>query len=262
MALATLSDRAVISVGGAGARDFLQGLVTNDMAACAPGRPIYAALLTPQGKILHEFLVHERDGAFLIDCAAATAADLEKRLTMYRLRAKIDIARRGDLAVAAGTDAGVPDPRLAALGTREIVSGGSPSDGTAAYHTRRLALGVPDSADLPPDTVFALDAGLEELNGVSFKKGCYVGQEVTARMKHRATARRRIIVADVEGQLPPQGTPITAGGKEIGTLATGLGSRALALVRLDRWDEAKAANMPITANGQNVTLTKPEWLSL
>jgi folate-binding protein YgfZ len=262
MAQGILTDRAVVSVSGETRRDFLQGLVTTDMAACAPGRPAYAALLTPQGKILFEFIVYERDGAFLIDCAAAFAADFMKRLTMYRLRAKVDIARREDLAVAVGGQDGTADPRLPALGTRDIVAWGSAPPDAGAYTALRLSLGVPNSADLPPDTVFALDAGLEELHGVSFKKGCYVGQEVTARMKHRATARRRMIIADVDGALPSAGTPITANGKEIGTMATGAGSRALALVRLDRWKEAVDHGAPITASGRRVTLAKPDWLSL
>jgi folate-binding protein YgfZ len=261
MTQAALHDRAVISVKGETARDFLQGLVTNDMAACAPGRPVYAALLTPQGKILFESIVHEQDGAFLIDCAAPVAPDLLKRLTMYRLRARIDIALRDELAVAVDGD-GPPDPRLAALGARGIAARGGAADGTAAYHARRLSLGVPDSADMPPDTVFALDAGLEELHGVSFRKGCYVGQEVTARMKHRATARRRFLIADVDGAMPAPGTPVVANGKELGTLATGAGSRALALIRLDRLEDAKAAGAEITASGHRVTLAKPDFLPL
>lgn len=263
---AILSDRALVSVGGETARDFLQGLVTNDMADCAPGQPIYAALLTPQGKILFEFIVAEEGGRFLLDCAAAFVADLLKRLAMYRLRAKIEIVHCHDLAVAAAWDASMPaaphDPRLKALGWRAIVPRGSAPADAASYHLHRLSLGVPDSADLPPDTVFALDAALEELHGVSFRKGCYVGQEVTARMKHRATARRRMLIADVEGALPPPGTHVMAGGRELGTLATGAGSRALALIRLDRLDDAHAAGAAITTASQHVTLVKPDWLSL
>jgi folate-binding protein YgfZ len=266
MSMAILEDRAVISVSSEGTRAFLQGLVTNDMDACAPGRPIYAALLTPQGKILFEFIVVERDGAFLLDCAAAFAPDLMKRLVLYRLRAKIDIRLRDDLAVAADWNGGLsdapPDPRLGALGRRTIVAAEGAPGGAAAYHMHRLALGVPDSADAPPDTVFALDLGLEELHGVSFKKGCYVGQEVTARMKHRGSARRRMLIADVEGVLPPPGTQVMAGGRELGTLATGVGAHALALVRLDRLDEATAGGATITADGHRVTLVKPDWLSL
>ncbi len=262
-----LDDRAVIAVAGDTARDFLQGLITNDMAACTPARPIYAALLTPQGKVLFDFLVFEKDNAFLLDCAAATADDLLRRLTMYRLRAKIELRRRDDLAVAVAWDDSLPDapddPRLAALRKRTIV----PHEPDAmvdapAFHRRRLSLGVPDSADMPTDTVFPLDMGFEELHGVSFKKGCFVGQEVTARMKHRGTARRRVLMADFARALPPPGTALAADGKEIATLMTGLDHRALALVRLDRLDDARAANAEIMADGQRVTLVKPDWLSL
>ncbi len=163
-----------------------------------------------------------------------------------------------DVATPDATD----DPRLAGLGTRIILPRDGAENGTAAYHAHRLSLGVPDSADMPPDTVFPLDIGFEELRGVSFKKGCYVGQEVTARMKHRAAARRRMLIADFAGERPAPGTPLMASGKEMGTLATGLATRALALVRLDRLDEAQTARADIKANGQRVTLLKPDWLSL
>ena len=262
-----LDDRAVISVAGDTARDFLQGLVTNDMAVCSPERPLYAALLTPQGKVLFDFIVFEKDNAFVLDCAETTGDDVLRRLTMYRLRAKIDMQRRDDLAVAVAWDDSLTDapddPRLPPLGKRTIVPRTPEAIADAsAYHRRRLSLGVPDSADMPPDTVFPLDMGFEELHGVSFKKGCFVGQEVTARMKHRGTARRRMLIADVERTLPAAGTPISAGGKELGTFATGLDHRALALIRLDRLDEAQAAGSDIVADGQRVTLVKPDWLSL
>jgi folate-binding protein YgfZ len=130
----------------------------------------------------------------------------------------------------------------------------------ASYRRYALKLGVPDSADVPPDSVFALDAGLEELGGVDFKKGCYVGQEVTARMKHRASARRRFLIAEIEGDLPPPGTKLEVSGREVGTLATGTDGRALALVRLDRVSEADSAQEDITAMGQKVRLRRPSWL--
>jgi folate-binding protein YgfZ len=156
------------------------------------------------------------------------------------------------------------DPRLAELGWRSIgpaeelqrTANASLSD----YHRHRLALGVPDSADLPPDQVFPLDAGFEELNGVSFRKGCYVGQEVTARMKHRGTARRRIVVVEIEGAVPASGTPLEAGGREIGSLAGGMDQRALALVRLDRLAEAEAAGAEIRAGGLPANVRRPAWL--
>jgi len=272
-----LRDRAILALAGAETRDFLQGLITNDMAACRERQAIYTALLTPQGKILFEFfVVPEANDAFLLDCAAARAPDLIRRLTLYRLRAKVEISNRPDLVAAALWNRApiqpeaieepivYPDPRLPLLGLRMIgtreevektIQKATPGD----YQRHRLALGIPDSGDLPPDQVFALDAGLEELNGVSFKKGCYVGQEVTARMKHRATARRRFVKAEIGADLPP-GTPLESQGREVGVLATGQNGLALALVRLDRLSEALANHAPIVAKGQAVTLQKPEWL--
>src|SRR6185295_12599355 len=271
-----LDDRSVIAVGGTEPRAFLQGLVSNDMEDCRPGQGIYAALLTPQGKILFEFFITEGGERFLIDCATARASDLLKRLTFYRLRAKIDLALAPDLAVAASWGGDLPtkndlvtfpDPRSPALGIRGI---GKRADleralhgiEPASYRVHQLRLGVPDSADLPPDTVFALDAGFEELHGVDFRKGCFVGQEVTARMKHRATARRRFMIAELAGNPPAAGTKLEAMGREVGTLATGTAGRALALVRLDRVDEAREADAAITAAGEAVTLHKPAWLHL
>jgi folate-binding protein YgfZ len=275
-----LDDRAVIALSGTEARDFLQGLVTNDMAACVDRHAVYAALLTPQGKILFEFfIVPDAESHFLIDCAAKRAADLTKRLSMYKLRAKIEIASRPELAVAAvwNKDGAAPqtpagavtfvDPRLSALGvrmiaTRDVLARAVGNFPHGDYTEHRLALAVPDSADLPPDSVFALDAGLEELNGVSFKKGCYVGQEVTARMKHRSSARRRFVVAESADALPAAGTPVDSGGREIGTLASGEAKRALALVRLDRLAEAEAAQSVITAAGRRLVLRKAAWLDV
>ena len=276
MLYALLDDRSVISLGGAESRAFLQGLVSSDMAECTGGKAIYAALLTPQGKILFEFFIVEGGNEnFLIDCAADRAADLIKRLSLYKLRAKVAIAPAPELAVAVAWNGGnmeapqgakftFADPRLPALGQRLIGARAELEKSLAAnergdYRAHLLALGVPASADLPPDSVFALDAGLEELNGVNFKKGCYVGQEVTSRMKHRATARRRFAIAENEATLPPAGTPLEANGREIGTLATGVGSRALALVRLDRLAESQEAHSEITAAGRSVTVRKPGW---
>ena len=274
---ALLDDRAVIALKGLGARDFLQGLITNDIAGCDKGGAIYAALLTPQGKILFDFfVVASGDDTWLLDCAAVRAGNLIKRLTLYRLRAKVEIAERRDLAVAAAwndkamlaSNADViafGDPRLAALGVRAIGPREALINAIATlprgnYQDHRLALGVPDSADLPPDEVFALDAGMEELHGVNFRKGCYVGQEVTARMKHRATARRRFVMVEVAGEMPAPGTAIQSEGRELGTLATGNNGRALALVRLDRLAEAEEKHAAIRAAGRGVTLRKPDWI--
>src|SRR4051794_41006276 len=162
-----LKDRAVISVSGQEARSFLQGLITNDTAKLAPDAPLYAALLTPQGKVLFDFLLSEQDGTVFLDCAAASSQPLLKRLSLYRLRAKVELSLRDDLAVAWNAANGWRDPRLEELGTRRIVAAND-SNASGEYLSHRLALGVPEGADFGSDKMFALDAGLEELHGVSF----------------------------------------------------------------------------------------------
>ena len=250
MPIARLDDRAVLQIAGAEAKGFLQGLITNDVEKVAPRRAIYAALLTAQGKVLFDFFVTQRGETYLVDTSAAQAEELLKRLKIYRLRAKVEIAPRPELAVFAIWDkaggleqpdewSAFPDPRLAAMGRRVIaakddafLTANAESDG-AGYALHRLTLGVPDSADVAGE--FLLDANGEELNGVDFRKGCYVGQEVTARMKHKAQPRRRLLPVTVEGELPPPGTKLTdASGTEVGELATGASGRAMASVRLDR----------------------------
>jgi folate-binding protein YgfZ len=236
-----LSDRAVIALEGAEARDLLQGLVTNDLSALLPGCGLYAALLAPQGKILFDFLVAEGDGALLLDCAATQAESLIRKLKLYRLRAKIEIALRPQLSVYAGLTGRpaeravtFPDPRIPELGPRSIGAVAEmPADlpGPAIYHAARLALGVPEGTDFGSDTIFALDGGLDELHAIAFDKGCYVGQELTARMKHRGTDRKRILTVSADMALPPAGTPVMAGGNAIGELVSVYGSKAFALTR-------------------------------
>jgi folate-binding protein YgfZ len=271
---AHLDDRAIIAISGPEARDFLQGLVTNDVAeGLAPGTGLYTALLSPQGKILFDFFVTEGEGALLLDCARDSLDALLKKLKMYKLRARIDVEARGQLAVysnlqghpenrpVAYADRAVTylDPRLAALGMRSIGAiAEMPANlpGPRAYHAMRLALGVPEAGDFGFEKIFALDAGLEELHGVSFTKGCYVGQELTSRMKHRATARKRIVTLAAEADLPPTGA-VTRGGSEIGEILSAYGNTAFALVRLDRLDETQGE---ITAASIPVALTRPAWL--
>jgi folate-binding protein YgfZ len=271
---AFLGDRAVLAISGQQARDFLQGLVTNDVAGLTPGTGLYAALLSPQGKILFDFLVTEGDGALLLDCARGARDALLKKLKLYRLRAPIEIEAREQLGVysnltghpdnrpAPYADRAVTftDPRLPELGQRSI---GAIAEmpvnlpGPAGYHARRLALGVPEAEDFGFEKIFALDAGLEELNGVSFTKGCYVGQELTSRMKHRATARKRILAATAAASLPATGTPVMRGADRIGEMLTSHAGRGFALVRLDRWEETSG---PVTAGGIAIELHRPAWL--
>ena len=270
MPIARLDDRAVIAVSGPEARPFLQGLITNDIESVAPQCAIYAALLTPQGKILFDFIIVEGDGALLIDCARAVRDALARRLSLYKLRAKVAIEPREQLEVLAEWDGDkakyaitFDDPRLAALGRRAI---GAAAEMPASvwpanlYHARRIALGVPEGADFGADKMFALDAGLDELHAVAFDKGCYVGQELTARMKHRGTARKRLLPIETAdgGALPGIDTPMRASGKEIGEIAATYGPRGFALIRLDRLEEAGAAQT--TAGDTAVKIERPNWL--
>lgn len=254
-----LSDRAVISVCGPEAKTFLQGLITNDITKLAPGAPLYAALLTPQGKILFDFLLSETDGAIYLDVRAPTAEALLKRLTLYRLRAKVELARRADLAIIWNPDSRAEDPRRPALGRRGIAPAQG-SDVSAGYLARRLELGIPEGADFGSDKMFALDAGLEELHGVSFDKGCYIGQELTSRMKHRGTARKRLLpVSTIDGSdLPASGTELRAGTIGLGDITAVYGARGFALIRLDRWEEAGDA--VARAGAVDIRLDRPAWL--
>jgi tRNA-modifying protein YgfZ len=264
--IAKLSDRAVISVSGPEAQTFLQGLITNDITRLETGAPLYASLLTPQGKVLFDFLLFADADAVLLDCWAPQRDALQKRLSVYRLRAKVDIKPRDDLAVVASwgtalSGDGAADPRLAALGTRALVAANKAGPvADTAYLAHRLDLGVPEGPDFGQDKIFALDGGLDELHGVAFDKGCYVGQELTARMKHRGTARKRLLsVVSIRGELlPPPDTSVTTSGVEIGTLTSTYGARGFALVRLDRLESVQGA--PVEAGGIALNVTKPQWL--
>lgn len=259
-----LQDRAIIALSGADARSFLQGLVTNDVNRLAPDAPLYAALLTPQGKILFDFLLADDGGGnILVDCWAPACDALVRRLSLYRLRAKVEIKPRDDLAVFAAWDGtALPglvfdDPRLPALGRRSI---GSAADGENGYLPHRLSLGVPEGQDFGSDAVFALDGGLDELHAIAFAKGCYVGQELTARMKHRGTARKRILPLEtMDKSALTAKAELRAGGHVIGETLSAYDSRGFALVRLDRLDDAGEA--PIEVEGHAVRVTKPDWLS-
>jgi folate-binding protein YgfZ len=196
MAGTTLIDRAILRVSGEGVRDFLQGLVTNDVTALAPGRPLWAGLLTPQGKALFDFILWADGEDVLIDCESTQADALAKRLSLYRLRRPIRIERDETLAVHWSLkDGGVRDPRLAALGQRWITSAGEAAEGWLPH---RLSLGVTEGvAELGQDKTLWLECNAAELDGVSFSKGCYVGQENTARMNYRSKVNRRLVVAPV-----------------------------------------------------------------
>ena len=297
-----LADRGVIRLDGAEARDFLQGLVSNDVRRVGPERAIYAALLSPQGKFLFDFIIMEHEGALLLDTEAARLADLVRRLTMYKLRAKVTVAdASGQFAVAAAfgpaalaslgfeatAEAGsarpfaggvaTVDPRLAGLGGRLIL----PRDGAEAafaaadlsagtaeeWDAWRLGLGMPDSSrDILIDKSFLLESNFEEMNGVDFNKGCYVGQETTTRSKFRGNVRKRIFrVEAADGTVPPPGTPLMGPGleagtlREVGSMRSGRDGQGLAMVRLE---ELAAAGGALTAEGISLRAIKPDWVKI
>lgn len=270
---ALLVDRGVLRVAGADARKFLQGLITSDINALPEGGAVHAGLLSPQGKILFEFFVVETDGGFLLDIAKAKAGEFVTRLGFYRLRAAVEIAEEPGLQVAAGwgepPDSPVgalvyADPRLPKLGFRVLLPTGAQLGCELAseedYHARRINLGVPEGGrDYAFGDAFPHEALFDQLHGVDFAKGCFIGQEVVSRMEHRGTARKRFMPVEGDGPLPAAGTKIAAGGIEIGTLGSVHGASGLALIRLDRAGEALAKGVSLTAGNLQVTLRRPAF---
>ena len=279
MPVARFSDRSVLDVSGPDALSFLDRLVTFAVDRIAMGGAGYGALLTPQGKIISDFVcfaLAPDGGRFALDVPLATAADLLKRLGMYRLRAKVTVADLGaDHAVVAGWGnaplpagpdvlAAAPDPRLPALGWRAVVSGAvAPADdrdALADYHAHRIGLGVPEGGrDFLFGDAFPHEADMDGLAGVAFDKGCYVGQEVVSRTQHRGTARTRIVPALFDGDAPEPGTAVAAGERSIGRTGGASGSRALVSVRLDRVADALAAGETLHAGGRSMRLLRPGW---
>ena len=271
-----LPDRGVVEVGGPDARHFLHNLVTSDLERVAHGRAGYGALLTPQGKILFDFIMLADGDRFLLDTPRDKAAELAKRLGFYKLRAAVEIAdRSAERTVIAAWDSAsppplgaivAPDPRLPALGFRAVVTASTEPPGwhhatPADYAAHRIALAVPEGGkDFAFGDAFPHDADMDQLGGVDFVKGCYTGQEVVSRMEHRGTARRRIIrIRSKGGPLPTAGTAIIAGGQELGTIGSVSGEEGLASIRLDRAAEAILAGTPISAGGIAVELALPQW---
>lgn len=259
-------DRGVVSVAGEAARPFLQGLVSNDVDKVSAERAVYAAMLTPQGRFLHDFFIAETGGALHLDCEAPRLADLARRLKMYRLRAKVAIEDAsaglavallfGEAALEALELAAEPgrarpfaggvvytDPRLAALGARAILpregaraaleAAGFAAGKAARYDRLRLSLGVPDgSRDLPVEQALLMENGFEALNGLDWDKGCYVGQELTARMKYRALVKKQLLPVAVDGPLPEPGTPVLRDGAAVGEMRSGRDGLGLALLKV------------------------------
>ena len=282
-------DRALIRVAGEDTRPFLQGLVSNDIDKVGAERAIYAAFLTAQGKFLHEFFIAEFDGALLLDCEAARRDDLLRRLTMYNLRSKATIELADDLSVtvvfgdgalpalglepavgAANTSNGgvaFVDPRLVAIGARTFLPRDSAAtsltaagylEGSAdAYETLRLSLGLPDgSRDLEIEKSILLESGFDELNGVDWDKGCFLGQELTARTKYRGLVKKRLMPVAIDGPAPAPGTALFADGKDAGEMRSAHDKQGIALIRID----ALNSGHPLTADKATIHPKKPDWL--
>jgi len=283
MQAALLPDRGVVKVVGDDARRFLNGLVTNDADKVAPGRPHFAALLTPQGKIIVDFIIAEAPGedggGFFLDCPRALAGTLVEKLNFYKLRAKVVCEDLSDvlgvMAIWDGTadseyGLSYPDPRLPTLGSRvmlppHLAAEAAADLGTAlaaadAYEAHRIALGVPRGGlDFVYGDTFTHEADMDQLNGVDFDKGCYVGQEVVSRVEHRASARSRVVPIAYDEFAPSSGLPITAGDKQIGILGSTAKGHGLAFMRLDRIEDALAAGQPLQAGGITIRAVKPAW---
>lgn len=272
-----LDDRALVLVTGDDAETFLQNIITTDLDTLAGDEIKPGALLSPQGKILFDFLVSRIPDGFRLDCPAEAANDFVKRLTLYRLRAKVQISVRDQPLVAVSWDSDsipsgsdstssqiestVRDTRFQAK-LRVVRHYGKSFAGVdhGAWNALRAANGIPESgSDYALGDAFPHDALFDQVGGIGFGKGCYVGQEVVSRMQHRGTARRRILIAEGASQLPAAGTEIVAEGRSLGTLGTVAGKTGLAMVRIDRVKDAVDAGVPITAGGIELNLSIPAW---
>jgi folate-binding protein YgfZ len=286
-----LEDRGILAVSGPDRRSFLQGLVSNDVDKVSAAAVRYAALLTAQGKYLHDFTMVEAGESLWLDAEAARLGDLKRRLSIYRLRAKTSVEERPDLAVAAiiGADAlsalglsGEPgtarrlgsgvvfvDPRLAALGARAVLprdraqgllaDAGIPEIGFEKYDLLRLSLGIPDgSRDLVPEKSILLESGFDELNGVDWQKGCFIGQELTARTKYRGLIKKRLMPVRIEGPPPAPGAIVMADGRDVGEMRSSRDGIGLALLRL----EPVTAGKKLSAGEALLAPIRPAWMRL
>lgn len=263
--LALLPDRAVLQVDGPDRVSFLQGLVSNDVAQAAPGYAVWAALLTPQGKYLADFFILADGERLLLDVEAAQAAMLAQKLTRFRLRAKVAVSQvplvvhaAWDGPPAEGAAIAARDPRLPDAGWRVLADSPLPANADAiAYDRHRLLLGLPDgSRDMEADKTVLLEAGFDELAGVSWTKGCYMGQELTARTKYRGLLKRRLVPVTIDGPTPPPGTPVLRDGVEVGTMRSGLDGNGLAVVRLE------AMGAALTSGEARLQVAVPAWMTL
>lgn len=290
-----LEHRTVVTLAGPDRREYLQGLISNDINKCTAGRAIWTAFLTPQGKFLHEFSVIDGGDLFWLECEAARMMDLGQRLRRYQLRSDITLDIGKGLAVFAlldvspdtfglrfETGAAAPfaggfvfvDSRRPEIGLRVVApkdealaafaKQGLAEDGFEAYEAHRMTFGVPEGAgDMEPEKAVLLENGFDELAGVDWKKGCFMGQELTARTKYRGLVKKRLLpVVSLGGDALSGGSRVEAEGTEVGQMRSTVGSRGLALVRLDRWRQAVEQGKVLDVDGQEVTIEVPDWVRL
>ncbi len=263
--LAALPDRGVIELTGEDRVTFLQGLVSNDVAQAAPGAAIWTALLSPQGKYLADFFIFAQPDRLLLDCERTQVAMLTQRLSRFRLRSKVTLRAAEEYHVHAAWDGtpaldalSAPDPRLSDAGWRLLSSTPLPTTALAVdWDRHRIALGLPDGTrDLEPEKTVLLEAGFDELNGVSWTKGCYMGQELTARTKYRGLVKRRLVPVMITGDLPTPGTSVTRNGTEVGTMRSGRDQVGLAVLRIE------ALHDKLACNSATLIPKIPTWMSL
>jgi folate-binding protein YgfZ len=286
--------RGLLAIAGEDKVNFLQGLVSNDVTKAGPAQALYSAFLTAQGRYLHDFFLAEADGSFYLDCEAARREDLNRRLSLYKLRSKVTIADAtashavallygGDalarLGLGAQPGAAKPfaggvayvDPRLPALGARAVLpregaaaaleATGFVAGDAAAYDKLRLSLGVPDgSRDLPVEKAILLENGFDELHAIDWDKGCYLGQELTARTRYRGLVRKRLLPVTIEGPTPAPGTPVMLGDKEAGEMRSAIDGIGLALLRLEHLEGGSPPGL--RAGEARLSAQKPDWVRL
>lgn len=268
MTKAFLAERAFLLVGGPDAESFLQNLITTDLASLEPGEAAAGGLLTPQGKVLFHFLISREGDGFRLETDSASRDNLLKRLTMYRLRASVELVASTESGVTICWDEtgdGVLDRRFkkAGIDVRRVPGGSGDPGAEYPYTALRIEHGIAEAPlDFMPGEVFPHDILMDRDGGLHFRKGCYVGQEVVSRMQHRATARRRVVIVRGAGDLPANAAPLTVNGKPIGTLGSVSGPDGLAIVRIDKAGDAMARNVPVLADGLPVSLALPAWSGL
>ncbi len=264
---APLAGCALASITGPDATHFLQNLVTCEVEALVPGSAAFGALLTPQGKVLFDFFLVQREDGFLADVNSELAGDFIRRLGFYKLRAKVTIepgpAGLGVHAVWGGEPSAingivVADPRLPALGWR-VYAISAPAHAAGDYAAHRISVGMPEGGlDYAYGDAFPHEALMDQFGGVDFKKGCYVGQEVVSRMQHRGTARSRVVMVTAE-RLPAPGTEVVADGKPCGVMGSSAGGKGLALLRLDRVKDALDKGGAVMAGGEKISVSIQPW---